>query len=257
VSKIHPTAVIGEGARLGEGVEVGAYSVIGPNAKVGDRCRIMPHVVLDGWTTLGAECTVFPFASIGTQTQDLKYSGGRTFVEIGERTTLREYVTVNAGTEEGEVTRVGNDCSILAYCHVAHGCRVGNGVIMSNLSTLAGHIVVEDDVVMGGLCGVHQFARVGRLCFVAGLARVAKDCPPFTLVEGNPAKVRGLNSVGLKRKGIAAEAQKKLKQAHRLLWREGLSTSSAVARIEAEIETCPEIRHLVDFIKSSERGITK
>ena len=254
---IHSTAIVGDGAELGEGVEVGPYSVIGTHVTIGDGSRIMPHVVLDGWTRIGSKCTIFPFASIGTQTQDLKYRGGKSFVEIGDRTTIREYVTVNSGTEEGEVTRVGADCFLMAYTHVAHACELKNGVIMANCATLAGHIVVEDQVIIGGLTAVHQFVNIGRLCILGGCTKVTKDCPPFTTIDGNPAKVRGLNSVGLKRKNIDAQAQKLLKQAYRVLYRENLSTQQALKKIHATIEKCPELDYLLSFIEKSERGIIK
>lgn len=254
---IHPTAIIEAGAQLGEGVQVGAYSVVGEHVRLGDGTRVMPHVFLDGWTTIGRRCTIFPFASLGTQTQDLKYKGGRTFVEIGDNTTIREYVTVNSGTDEGEVTRVGNDCHIMAYCHVAHGCTVGNGVIMANSATLAGHVVVEDQAVLGGFCGVHQFVRIGRVCILGGLTKITQDCPPYMMIDGNPAKVWGPNSTGLKRRNVPEDSQRILKEAYKILYRQDLSTSQAMEKIEAELTRCPELDHLVNFIRQSERGIVK
>lgn len=257
MTNIHPTAVVAPGAELADGVEIGPCSVVGPHVKIGAGTRIMPHVFLDGWTRLGEGCTVFPFASIGSQTQDLKYKGEITRVEIGDRTTLREYVTVNSGTTPEEITRVGSDCHVMAYSHVAHGSRVGNSVIMANGVSLSGHIVVEDQANIGGMTGVHQFVRIGRLCMVGGMSRVTKDCPPFMLVEGAPAEVKGVNSVGMKRRGIPAEAQQLIKDAHRILYREGLSTRQAVERIQAELEACPELEALLKFIAESERGILK
>lgn len=257
MTKIHPTAIIAPGAVIGDDVEIGPYCVIGPMVNLGSGCRLMSHVVLDGLTTIGAGCVIFPFASIGTQTQDLKYKGEITRVEIGERTTLREYVTVNSGTTSAEVTRVGSDCHIMAYCHVAHGTQVGNRVIMANGASLSGHIVVEDEAVLGGLTGVHQFVRIGRLCMVGGMSRIVKDCPPFMLVEGNPAEVRGINSVGMKRRNIPPEVQETIKEAHRILYRQGLSTRQALEKIKAELKMCPELEVLLRFIEASERGITK
>ncbi|MBN1674452.1 MAG: acyl-ACP--UDP-N-acetylglucosamine O-acyltransferase [Kiritimatiellae bacterium] len=257
MTSIHPTAVIAEGARLGQGVEVGPYSVIGPNVSVGDRTRIMAHVFLDGCTRVGAECTVFPFSSIGTQTQDLKYAGGKTAVEIGDRTTLREYVTVNSGTAEGECTRVGSDCHIMAYSHVAHTCTIGDGVIMANGSQLAGEVVVERQAVLGGLVGVHQFCRIGRLAMIGHNSKVNQDVPPFMLADGNPLAVRGVNSVGMERKKVNAKARAALKNAHRFLYRMDLSTRQALEKIRAELEMLPEVEHLVRFIEESERGIVK
>ena len=254
---IHSSAIIAQGAELGSDVEIGPYCVVGPHVKIGSGTRLRSHVVIDGCTTIGMQCNVFPFASIGTQTQDLKFKGGKTFVEIGDRTTLREYVTVNSGTHEGEVTRVGADCHIMAYSHVAHACRVGNGVIMANGASLAGEVIVEDQAGIGGMTGVHQFVRIGRLCFIGGMSRIAKDCPPFMLIEGNPAEVRGVNTVGMERRGIGSEAQRAIKQAHQILFRQDLSTRQAVDKIKAELQGGPEIEQLLAFIAQSERGILK
>jgi len=254
---IHPTAVVDKHAAIGSNVDIGPYSVIGPDVKIGNGAKIMAHVVIDGFTTIGQGCTIFPFACIGTQTQDLKFKGAKTFVEIGDRTTIREYVTVNSSTNEGEKTIIGAGCHIMAYCHVAHSCIVGNEIIMSNCATLAGHVVVEDQAILGGLCAVHQFVRIGRLCMIGGLSKITQDCPPFMLIEGNPSEIRAPNSVGLKRRNISENSQKNIKEAYRLLCREGLSTTQAVERIKAEIELCPEVQHLLSFINASERGIIK
>jgi UDP-N-acetylglucosamine acyltransferase len=257
VSCIHPSAVVHEGAQLGADVEVGPFSVIGPQVRLGDRTRIMPHVFLDGHTTLGAECTVFPFASVGSQTQDLKYRGGTTYVEIGDRTTLREYVTVHSGTADGETTRVGGGCLIMAYCHVAHGSRVGNRVIMANAASLSGDVLVEDDAVIGGMTGIHQFTRIGRMAMVGGMSRITQDVPPFMLVEGNPAAAHGINSIKMQRANMPAETQATLKKAFRILYRDGLSTRQALERIRAELPSLPELQQLLTFIEASERGILK
>lgn len=254
---IHSTAVVDPKANIGPDVEIGPYCVVGPHVTLGAGARLMSHVVIDGRTTIGARCTIFPFASIGSQTQDLKFKGDVTFVEVGEQTTLREYVTVNSGTKEGEVTRVGARCHIMAYCHVAHACRVGDDVIMANCATLAGEVVVEDQAVIGGLTGVHQFTRIGRLAMIGGCSRITQDCPPFMMIEGNPAEVRGLNSLGLERRGVGAEARKKLKECYRLMYRSELSTAQATERIVAEQGGFPEVEHLVTFIKATTRGIIK
>lgn len=255
--RIHPTAIVSPEAHLGEGVEIGPYCVIGANVSIGDGTRLISHVVIDGHTSVGRNCVLFPFACIGTQTQDLKYKGGTTYVEIGDRTTLREYVTINSATNEGDVTRVGSDCHICAYAHVAHACRVGNEVIMSNAIALAGEVVVEDQAVLGGLSAVHQFTRIGRLCMIGGCSAIRQDCPPFMLVAGNPAEVAGVNTVGMTRKNIAEEIQRHIKEAYKLLYRSGLSTRQAVDRIKKEIPLGPEISHLIAFIESSQRGITR
>lgn len=254
---VHPTAVIADGAELGTDVVIGPYCVIGPHARLGDGTRLMSHVVIDGRTRLGRGCTVFPFASIGTQTQDLKFNGGETFVEIGDGTTLREYVTVNSGTKEGEVTRVGDRCHIMAYSHVAHACRVGNGVIMANAATLAGEVVVGDQATIGGLVGVHQFVRIGTMCIIGGCTKLTQDCMPYMIVDGNPPKVHGINRVKLERCNVSEQTQRQLKQAYRILCREGLSTTQALEKLAADIPACPEIDVLVGFVRESERGVIK
>lgn len=254
---IHPTAVVDPAAEIGENVCIGPYCIVGPHVRLGAGSRLHSHVVLDGWTEIGADCSIYPFASIGTRTQDLKYRGGKTYVTVGNRTTLREYVTVNSGTQEDEITCVGDDCLLMAHAHVAHGCRVGNEVIMANCGTLAGHVVMEDQSILGGLSGVHQFVRVGRLCIIGGCAKVTKDCPPFMLVDGNPAEVHGINSVGLTRRKLSPEEQGRLKAAHRILYREDLAVHAAVARIRAELGTEGEVGRLVAFIETSERGILR
>jgi UDP-N-acetylglucosamine acyltransferase len=257
MTQVHPSAVVDPAARLGENVEVGPYCVIGPNVTVGDGTRLMSHVVVDGRTTIGKECTIFPFACLGTQTQDLKFKGAATFVEIGDKTTLREYVTVNSGTNEGEVTRVGSGCHIMAYCHVAHACRVGDGVIMANCATLAGEVEVEDRAILGGLSAVHQFCRIGTMCMVGGCTKITQDCPPYMMIDGNPATVHGLNIIGLKRRGVPLEVVGRMKEAHRLLYRQDLSTSQALEQIETTVESCPEVAHLLAFVSESKRGIIK
>ena len=254
---IHPTAIIHADARLGADVDIGPYCIIGANVRIGDRTRLLGHVFLDGHTTIGTDCAIFPFASIGTQTQDLKFKGGQTSVEIGDRTTLREYVTVNSGTNEGDVTHVGSGCHIMASCHVAHQCVVGDGVIMSNLATLAGHVVVEDRAIIGGMTGVHQFVRIGTLSMLGACSKATQDIPPYVIADGNPATLHGPNNVGLQRNNVDAEARTRIKEAYRILCRSGLSTTQALERIQAEIAACPETDRLVAFIKASERGIAK
>ena len=257
MTHVHPTAIIEDGAELGDGVVVGAYSVIGPHVKIGANTHIRSHVVVEGDMTIGESCHVFSFACLGSQTQDLKFEGGNTSVVIGDRTTLREYVTVTSGTHEGEVTRVGSDCTILAYCHVAHACKVGDGVIMSNGATLAGDVIVESQAIIGGLTGVHQFTRIGRLCMVGACSKIVKDCPPFMIVDGHPPRVRGVNTIGMERKQIGADSRDALKKAHRILFRKDLSTQQATEEIRASLPACEEVDQLVSFIESSKRGILK
>lgn len=257
MTQIHPTAIIAAGAKLDETVDIGPYCVIGPHVKIGRGTCLKAHVVVDGQTTVGSECTVYPFASIGSQTQDLKYSGGETFVEIGDRTTLRESVTVNSGTNEGEVTRIGSDCHIMAYAHVAHACQIGNHVIMANCATLAGDVTVEDYAILGGMAGVHQFVRVGKLCILGGCTKVTQDCLPYMIIDGNPARVHGPNKLGLQRNNVGADAQRLLKQAYRILCRDSLSTGKAIEKIRNELDGCLEIEHLLSFVEGSERGVIK
>ncbi|MDD5482555.1 MAG: acyl-ACP--UDP-N-acetylglucosamine O-acyltransferase [Kiritimatiellae bacterium] len=257
MTDIHPTAIVQKGAEIDAEVAVGPYCVIGPHVKIGRETKIMGHVYLDGWTTIGPQCVIFPFASIGTQTQDLKYKGGITFVEIGEKTTLREYVTVNSGTNEGDVTRVGARCHIMAYSHVAHQCLIGNEVIISNAGTLAGHVVVEDGAIIGGLCGIHQFVRVGRMCIIGGCSKANQDIAPFMMADGNPAAIHGLNTVGLQRRNVPPETQNTLKKAHRIIFRQNLTVQQALEKIKKELSPCPELEHLTAFIASSERGIAR
>lgn len=254
---IHPTAIIHANARLGADCEVGPYCVIGEQVELGDRCKLHSHVVIDGYTRLGRENEVFPFASIGLQTQDLKWKGGITRTEIGDRNTFREYVTINSATGDGEVTKVGSDNHILAYCHLAHNVTLGNHNIMSNVATLAGHVTVEDFAVIGGLAAIHQFCRIGKLAMVGGCSRVVQDVPPFMITEGNPAATRTINKVGLERNEVPTEAVAALKQCYKILFRQGLLISNALSKIESEIPPLPEVQHLLNFVRTSERGISK
>jgi len=254
---IHPTAIIHPGAQLGGDCEIGPYCVIGPHVVLGDRCRLHSHVVVDGHTRLGRGNELFPFASIGLRTQDLKWKGGVTRTEIGDFNTFREGVTVHSATNEGDVTRIGSNNNFLAYAHVAHDCQLGNHIIMSNCSGLAGHVVIEDHAVLGGYVAVHQFCRVGTLSMLGGCTKVRQDVAPYMLVDGDPGETRALNKIGLERKGVSPEAQAALKQAHRILFREQLSIPNALARIEQEVPALPEVRHLVHFVRASQRGICR
>ncbi|HUD83449.1 MAG TPA: acyl-ACP--UDP-N-acetylglucosamine O-acyltransferase, partial [Candidatus Saccharimonadales bacterium] len=251
---IAPTAVIHPKAQIGAGCVIGPYCVIGENVALGAGCRLHSHVVIDGYTTLGDNNEVFPFASIGLKTQDLKWKGGITRTQIGSDNTFREYVTIHSATGDGEVTTVGSHNHILAYCHIAHNVTLGNHIIMSNVATLAGHIQVEDRAVIGGLAAVHQFCRVGTMAIIGGCSKVVQDVPPYMLADGNPAKTRTINKVGLDRNGVAEEAQTALKQAYKILFREGLTIPNALSRIEKELPPLPEVRHLVAFARRSERG---
>jgi UDP-N-acetylglucosamine acyltransferase len=254
---VHPTAVIHPRARVGEDCYVGPYCVIGEHVSLGPRCRLLSHVVIDGHTRLGADNEIFPFASIGLKTQDLKWKGGITRTEIGDHNTFRESVTVNSATGDGETTIVGSHNHILAYCHVAHNCVLGNHIIMSNVATLAGHVTVEDHAVIGGLVAVHQFCRIGRMSMIGGCSKVVQDVPPFMMADGNPAETRTINKVGLERNAVSDESHAALRQAFKILFREGLTISNALKQIEKKLASVAEVRELVEFVRLSERGISK
>lgn len=254
---IHPQALVHPDAKLGEGVNVGPFCTVGADVTLGDGVRLRSHVNVEGHTTLGAGCEVWPFASVGVRTQDLKYKGGNPRLVVGANTVIREYATLSCATFDGDETRVGADCLVMAYCHIAHDCILGDRVIMANASTLAGHVLVEDDAIVGGLTGVHQFVRIGRMCIVGGAAKVVKDVPPYMMADGVPLRVYGPNKVGLKRKGVSAEAQEALKQVYRIVYRSDLTIAKALERIAAEAPPLPEVEAFADFIRSSERGIAR
>jgi UDP-N-acetylglucosamine acyltransferase len=254
---IHSTAVIHANARIGAGCVIGPYCLIGENVTLGDHCQLHSHVVIDGHTTLGAGNEIFPFASIGLKTQDLKWKGGLTRTQIGSHNTFREYVTIHSATGDGEATTVGSHNHILAYCHIAHNVTLGDYIIMSNVATLAGHIVVEDRAVIGGLAAVHQFCRIGTMSIIGGCSKVVQDVPPYMLADGNPARTRTINKVGLERNGVSEEAQIALKQSYKILFREGLTIPNALAKIESTLPPLPELRRLAEFVRASERGISK
>ena len=254
---VHPTAIIHPQARIAADCEIGPYCVVGEHVELGGRCRLHSHVVIDGHTRLGHENEIFPFACLGLKTQDLKWKGGRTRTEIGDRNTFREYATVNSATGDGEATVIGSDNHILACSHIAHNVTLGNHIIMSNVATLAGHVVVEDYAVIGGLAAVHQFCHIGKLAMIGGCSKVVQDIPPFMIGDGNPAETRTINKVGMDRNGVAEETQSALRQAYKFLFREGLTIPNALAKIERELPALPEIQHLVKFVRGSERGISK
>jgi len=254
---IHPTAIIHANARIGTNCDIGPYCVIGEHVTLGDGCQLHSHVVIDGHTRLGKENEVFPFASIGLRTQDLKWKGGATRTEIGDRNSIREGVTIHSATSEGGVTTIGSQNLLLIQVHVAHDCVLGDQIIMSGYSGLAGHVVVEDQAVFGGYTAVHQFCRIGRLAMTGGCSKVVQDVPPFMMADGNPAETRTINKVGMERNGISEEAQSAMKLCYKILFREGLTISNAVAKIEKEVATLPEVLHLVNFVRTSERGISK
>jgi len=255
--KIHPTAVVHPKAEIGAECEIGPYCMVGEHVVLGARCRLHSHVVIDGHIQLGQSNEIFPFACLGLKTQDLKWKGGITRTEIGDHNTFREYVTIHSATGDGEATVIGSHNHILAYCHLAHNVTLQNHIIMSNVATLAGHVLVEDCAVIGGLAAVHQFCRIGKMALIGGCSKVVQDVAPFMLVDGSPAQTRTVNKVGMERNGIPEDAQAALRQAYKILFREGLTNANALARIERELLTFPEVQHLVRFVRASERGISK
>lgn len=256
-TNIHPSAVVSDSARLGENVTIGPYCMIGDEVEIGDGSVIGPHAVIEKWTSLGKDCRVYQFASVGAAPQDLKFKGERTFTVIGDRTTIREGATIHRATGEGNETRIGSDCLLMAYIHVAHNCTLGNHVIMSNLASCAGHAIVEDRVVIGGMAGVHQFVKIGRNAMVGGMSKLVQDVVPYTIVDGHPAKVVGLNNVGISRAGVPLESRRLIKKAYKILYRSGLSLPEAIAVIEQEVDSCEEVEHFLRFLRNAERGICR
>jgi UDP-N-acetylglucosamine acyltransferase len=256
---IHEKAVVHRNARIAEGVEIGPFSVIGEHVTIGQDTWIGPHVVITGWTTIGKNCKIYQFSSIGEVPQALKFKGEESHVIIGDNNVIREFVTINRATSHGGgKTVLGDGNFLMAYAHVAHDCLIGNEVIMSNAATLAGHIEIEDGAIIGGLAAVHQFVRIGAYCFISGLSGVPQDIPPYILVAGGRCKPYGLNMVGLKRHGFSRETIKGLKKAYKIIFRSGLILEKAIKAIEEdEIESIPEVLHLVQFIKGSKRGICR
>ncbi len=255
---IHPQAIVDPGARIGKDVQIGAFSIIGPGVEIGDGTWIGPHVVILGPTRIGPNNKIYQFCSLGDAPQHLGYKGEPTRLEVGARNIIREYCTFNRGTVGGGgVTQVGDDNFIMAYCHVAHDCHVGNRTIFANGTSLAGHVTVEDQVIFGGFSMIHQFCRVGAHV-MTGISTVTfKDIPPYLLVAGNTAVPHGLNVRGLKRRNFSEEAIDALRQAYRILYKSDLRLSEALARLELMAKTSPEVGYFVDFIKKSERGIVR
>lgn len=257
MDNIHPTAIVEEGAVLGEGVKLGAYTVVGPHVKIGDKTELMAHVVVDGYTTIGSGCAIHPFARIGGPTQDLKYKGGAPGVIVGDKTVLRECVTINAGTHDGEMTEVGSGCLLMAYSHVAHACKIGNGVIIANGTQLAGDVIVEDFAIMEGLCGAVQFRRIGKMAFLGAYTKASKDVPPFMIADGLDIQIRGFNKIGMERCGVSEESRNAVKEAYRILYRKKLPLAEAIEIIENEVPVTGEVKYLLDFIRDSKVGIVR
>ncbi len=255
--QIHPTAIVDSGAELGAGTVVGPYCIIDGKVVLGRECWVQHHVTLSGPMRAGARNRFYAYCSIGQQTQDLKYRGEPTFLEIGNENTFREFCTVNRSTTAEGKTSIGNCGNFLAYSHIGHDCNIGNSVIFSNNGTLAGHVQIGDHAIMGGLTAVHQFCRIGRFAITGGCSKIVQDIPPFMIADGNPAGIRGINLVGLERNSFAPESVKLIKEAFRLIYRSKFNTRQAVEAIRQELPATEEITQILEFIASSERGIIR
>jgi UDP-N-acetylglucosamine acyltransferase len=256
---IHPVATVDPKAEIGEGVEIGPYTVVEKGVSIGEGTKIGPHVVIREGTHIGKRCQIFQFSSIGEAPQAFFYKGEKTSLFIGDQNIVREFVTLHRGTiKGGGKTVIGNDNFFMAYAHVAHDCQIGNQVVFSNGATLAGHIVVEDYAIIGGLSAIHQFCRVGTHALISGLTGVPLDIPPYMTAAGSRAKLYGLNAVGLKRHHFSEETMKALKKAYRIIFRSGLTLEKAMKTVnEDEISQTQEVQHLLQFIQRSKRGITR
>jgi UDP-N-acetylglucosamine acyltransferase len=255
---IHPTAIIHPGAVVAADVQVGPYAIIGEHVAIGPGCWVGPHAVIEGWTEIGRDNRIFQFASVGAIPQDLKFRGEQSWLRIGDRNTIREFVTMHRGTADGGgETVVGHDNLFMAYAHVAHDCRVGNRVILANGATLAGHVQVDDHAILGGLSAAHQFTRIGCHVMVSGGAMVAQDIPPYTIAQGDRARTIGLNLIGLQRRGFSEETIRGIKRAYKMIFRSGMRLEDALDKVAAEVESSPELQGFTEFIRNSERGIAR
>ncbi len=257
MAQIHPTAIVADGAQLAADAIIGPYCTVSADAVIGSGTELISHVVIEGHTILGAGNRVSPFSVLGGRTQDLKFKGGKPGVKIGDNNTIREYVTINAATNDGEFTTVGDNCLIMAYTHIAHCCHIGSQVIIANACQIAGHVTIEDMATVEGLVGIVQFLRVGTMAFVGGMSKISKDLPPYMIAHGDPLEVRSFNRIGMERRGVDDAGRKAIKEAYRILYRQDAPVSRALDKIEAEVELTPEVRHLLAFCRSSEKGITR
>jgi len=256
-AEIHPTAIVDAQAEIGAGTKIGPYCIVQAGVVLGRDCWLQHHITLCGPMTVGARNKFYSYCSIGQQTQDLKYEGEPTYLEIGDENVFREFVTVNRSTTSAGKTCIGNGGNFLAYSHIAHDCAVGDAVIFSNNGTLAGHVQIGDHAIMGGLTAVHQFCRLGRLAITGGCSKIVQDVPPFMIADGNPAKVRGVNLIGMERNGFSPESIKSIKEAFRLIYRSKYNTRQALEAIRRELPATAEITQIVEFIEQSERGIIR
>ena len=257
IMKIHPKAIIDKKAKLADDIEVGPYAIIGPDVEIGRASKIGPHAVIEGRTAIGENCRIFTGACIGSIPQDLKYKNERSFLKIGNNNIIREYVTINLGTHEDSVTSIGDGNLLMAYSHVAHDCKIGRGCIIANAGTLAGYVTVEEKVVIGGLAAIHQFVRVGKLAIIGGCSKVVQDVPPFSTCDGHPARLYGLNTLGLRRAGISKDAHKALKRSFKILFRSGLPYKIGAEKVNEDVERCEEVDYLLNFMRTSKRGMCR
>ncbi|MCX5696013.1 MAG: acyl-ACP--UDP-N-acetylglucosamine O-acyltransferase [Candidatus Omnitrophica bacterium] len=255
--QIHSTAIVSKKAKLADDVIVAPYAVIGDGAVIGSGTKVGNHAVVEGNTTIGSNCELFTGAVVGSRPQDLKYKGEKVYLEIGDNNIIREYCTLNPGTEEGGKTIVGSGNLIMAYSHIAHDCRVGSDCVLANGSTLAGHVTIEDQAVIGGLVAIHQFVRVGKLSIIGGCSKVVQDIPPYSTCDGHPAAVFGLNLIGLRRHKVSKSSIGKLDDSFRILFSSGLSIKHGLEKLIQEVELTTEVSYLVEFIKKTERGIAR
>ena len=257
MTTIDPTAIVSEKAEIGNNVVIGPFSIIEDDVKIGDDCQIASHVLISAGTELSKNCKVHKGAVLGTDPQDLKFENEKTFLQIGENTTIREFATLNRATTHSFYTRIGNNCLIMAYAHVAHDCQVGNNVVLANSVNLAGHVIIEDFVGIGGLTPVHQFVKIGTQSFIGGGFRIPKDVPPYILAMGEPLRFAGLNKIGMQRRGFSKETLIAIRQAYKILYRQNNTTKEAIVQISGQFSEIPEVMHLVNFLKNSERGVIR
>jgi len=255
--QIHPTAIVSKKAKLADDVQIGPYTIVNDNVTIGKGTSIGAHCFVDGYTAIGGSCKIYTGAVIGTQPQDLKYKGEKSFLEIGDNNIIREYCTLNVGTGEGGRTVVGSDNLIMAYSHIAHDCRVGNHCVIANCGTLAGFVTIEDRAVIGGLVAIHQFVRMGTLSIVGGCSKVVQDLPPYSTCDGHPARIYGLNLVGLRRAGVSAGAIKELNHAFTIVFNSGMTAKHGLEELQKQDNPCSEVAYLVNFLKTSKRGLAR
>jgi UDP-N-acetylglucosamine acyltransferase len=254
---IHPTALVHPRAELGDGIEIGPYSIIEDDVIIGNNCKIQSHVYIDSGTRLGEGIKISKGAVLGTAPQDLKYKGEKTYLEVGEGTAIREFATLNRGTDYSYKTVVGKNCFLMAYCHIAHDCIIGNNVIISNAVNMAGHVEIDEYVGIGGLTAIHQFVKIGQHCFVGGGLRVQKDIPPYILAMGEPMQYGGVNHVGLSRRGFSSEVLREIKRAYKIYYFRNLTKKEAMEQIRKELNPFPEIEVILQFLERSERGVIR